>query len=188
MATAGMIVRITEASPRLKARIAGAMYLLTFLMGVTSSLAGGGIATTMRSILMPPFWLGYAADLGVVACYIAVTALFYDLFKPVNRSLSLLAAFFSLVGCAIGAFANVFHLAALTLLGDAPDLSVFNAAQLRVLASVCLESYNRGFGISMVFFGCYCLLIGYLIFKSTFLPRILSDGPLSATIRRGKFL
>jgi len=173
--TTEMMERSAEVSPRSKARIAGLWYLLTFLMGVVSSLAGGGIATTVDSIVarQPQFWLGYAADLGVVICYVAVTALFYDLFKPVNRGLSLLAAFFSIVGCAVGAFAHIFHLAAVALLGGAPDLSVFNAGQLRVLASMFLQFYNQGFGIAMVFFGCYCLLIGYLIFKSVFLPRVL---------------
>jgi hypothetical protein len=73
--------------------------------------------------------------------YISVTLLFYELFKPVNRGLSLLAAFFSLAGCA----------------NDL--LTLFNLAHYRIN--------------SLVFFGPYCLLLGYLIFKSTFLPRIL---------------
>ena len=122
-----MMERIAEASPRFKARIAGLFYLLTFLTG--------GAALFVRGRL------GFAAGLIAGACYIAVTLLFYDIFKPVNSSLSLLAAFFSLVGCAIGAL-SPFHLAS----------SHIN---------------------SLVFFGFYCLLIGYLIFRSTFLPRIL---------------
>jgi hypothetical protein len=170
-----MTKQIIEVSPRRMARIAGTLYLLTYLMGVISSLAGGGIATTVNSIVARPslFWLGYAADLGVDFCYIAVTALFYDLFKPVNRRLSLLAAFFSLVGCAVQALVNIFHQAALAFLNGSQDLSGFNAAQLRGLASMSVDFYNRGFGIAMVFFGCYCILIGTLIFKSAFMPRIL---------------
>ena len=74
--------RIAEVSPRLKARIAGVFYLLTFLTG--------GVALFVRGRL------GLVAGLIAAACYIAVTLLFYDMFKPVNRSLSLLAAFFSL--------------------------------------------------------------------------------------------
>jgi hypothetical protein len=75
------------------------------------------------------------------ALYVAVTLLFYFLFKPVNRSLSLLAALFSLAGCA----------------NDV--LGLFSLAPYKIS--------------SLVFFGPYCLLIGYLIFRSTFLPRIL---------------
>jgi Domain of unknown function (DUF4386) len=103
-------------------------------------------------------------------CYVAVTALFYDLFKPVNKSLSLLAAFISLVECAILAFASVFQLAPLVVLGGSQYLSVFKVEQLQALF---LELYGEGVSICFVFFGVYCLLIGYLIFKSSFLPRIL---------------
>ena len=116
------------------------------------------------------FRLGLAADVSAVACYIAVTALFYDLFKPVIRSLSLVAAFFGLVGCAIQGFLCLFHLVPLVVLGGPQYLGVFKVEQLRALAFMCLELYGEGFNICFVLFGLYCLLIGYLIFRSTFLP------------------
>ena len=98
-----------ETSPRLWARIAGAFYLVTILMGVFAEVVVRGAlvvrddaAATATNILAhePLYRLGLAADLAMIACYIAVTLLFYDLFRPVGRSLSLLAAFFSLVGLA----------------------------------------------------------------------------------------
>jgi hypothetical protein len=58
-------------------------------------------------------------------------------------------------------------------LGGAQYLSVFKVEQLRALAVMFLDFYNQGFSIALVFFGFYCLLIGYLIFRSAFLPRIL---------------
>jgi hypothetical protein len=118
--------RFGELSPRFKARIAGGFYLLTF---VTGALA----LTVVNGRLI--------ANLIATASYFAVTLLFYDIFKPVNRGLSLLAASFGLVGCAFGA------------------LSPFDLAPYHVNP--------------LVFFGFYCLLIGYLIFESTFLPSIL---------------
>ena len=127
MSTTVMMERIAETSPRSKARIAGVFYLLNILTGALALFVSGR--------------LGFVAVLIATACYIGVTLLFYDIFKPVNRSLSLLAAFFSLAGCAISAL-SPFHLA----------LSHINP---------------------LVFFGFYCLLIGYLIFRSTFLPRLL---------------
>jgi Domain of unknown function (DUF4386) len=127
MRTAVSTDRIAEASPSFRARIAGAFYLLTFLTG--------GAALFVRGR-----W-GSAAGLVAGAAYVAVTLLFYGLFKPVNRSLSLLAASLSLVGCALGAL-SPFH----------------------------LDPFHIN---SLVFFGFYCLLIGYLIFRSTFLPRAL---------------
>jgi len=126
MSTAVTMERITEASPRLKARIAGVFYLLTFVTGVIALVSVRG---------------RLAANLIATVCYVGVTLLFYDLFKPVNRSLSLLAAFFGLLGCATAA------------------LNIFQVSPIHIN--------------SLVFFGCYCLLIGYLIFRSTFLPRIL---------------
>jgi hypothetical protein len=124
--------RIADVSPRVKARIAGVFYLLTFATGIYALVVRG------RS--------GAVAGLIAGACYIAVTLLFYGLFKPVNRRLSFLAASISLVGVAVGP---------LQLRGVHP----------------------------LVFFGFYCLLIGYLILRSTFLPRIL--GALMAVASLG---
>jgi Domain of unknown function (DUF4386) len=126
-----MMERIANTSPSHRARITGVVYLLYFLTAVSSEVFVG------RSRLV-----AYdAVNLIAYVFYIAVTLLFYCLFKPVNRSLSLLAAFFSLVGCA----------------NDV--LGLFNLAPYKIS--------------SLVFFGPYCLLLGYLIFRSTFLPRIL---------------
>src|SRR5438105_15712793 len=89
-----MTKRTADASPRFKARIAGVFYLLTFVTGVFALVSANG-----RLI----------AGLLATASYIAVTLLFYDLFKPVSGGLSLLAAFFGLTACAIAGL-NPFHL------------------------------------------------------------------------------
>src|ERR1700691_6784143 len=164
--------RIGEASPRPRARIAGVIYLLYFLMAILGEffmrglVVDGDAAATANNILahQPLFRLGLATALIATACYIAVTALFYDLLKPVNRSLSLIAAFFSLVGCAILALASLFQVAPLVVLGGGQYLSVFGVGQLQALAYLFLELYGLGVNICFVFFGVYCLLIGYLIF------------------------
>lgn len=181
MSTAVIVDRIAEASPRPRARITSVVYLFYFLTAVSSVLflkglvVDGDAASTANNILahQPLFRLGLATGLISTACYVAVTALFYDLFRPVNRRLSLIAAFFSLVGCAILAFSTLFQIAPLVVLGGSQYLSVFKVEQLRALASLFLEFYGQGVSICFVFFGVYCLLIGYLIFKSSFLPRIL---------------
>jgi hypothetical protein len=168
-------------SPRFKARMAGAFYLLTFLTAAVTVIVSGGIvvsgnaASTATNILAqePRFWLGFTFNLIVIACYVAVTALFYGLFEPVNRSLSLVAALFSLMGCAIQASAFLFYIAPLAVLGDAPYLSVFNAEQLQALALVFLKLYAQAYNIGFVFFGFYCVLIGCLICRSAFLPKPL---------------
>jgi hypothetical protein len=91
----------------------------------------------------------------------------------VNRGVSLLAAFFSLAGCASGAVTFVFRLAPLVVLGNPPYSSVFKAEQLQALALVFLRVDALGSNISFTFFGLHCLLVGCLIFRSTFLPRIV---------------
>src|ERR1035441_2567823 len=88
--TLRMMERIREASPRLKARITGVVYLAYFLTAIFAEVAVG----EGRHVA----YVG--VNLVAYAFYIAVTLLFYFMFKPVNRGLSLLAAFFSLAGCA----------------------------------------------------------------------------------------
>ncbi|HJQ32644.1 MAG TPA: DUF4386 domain-containing protein [Pyrinomonadaceae bacterium] len=179
MSAGALTRRIKEASPRLTARIAGVFYLLMMLAGGFALFARRGLvvsgdaAATASNILAhePSFFLSFAAEILVVAFYLVVTALFYELFKPVNRSLSLLAALFGLAGCVIQAGACAFYLAPRVVLGGAPYLNVFRAEQLQALAFMFLKLYSQTYGIALVFFGLFDLLIGYLIFKSTFLPR-----------------
>jgi len=181
MSAAVMMERIADASPRFKARMAGVCYLLMFLPGGLAVFARRGLvvqgdaAATATNILAHEtlFRLGLAGDLLVIACYIAVTALFYELFKPVNSSVSLTAAFFSLVGCAIQGLACAFELAPFVVLGGGQPLSVFKVEQLQAQAYMFLKLYGQVYKVGLVFFGFYCLLIGYLILRSTFLPRLL---------------
>jgi hypothetical protein len=179
MSTALMTERIPGTSPRLQARMAGVIAWITTTAGFAAVVRGRLVvfddaAATAHNILSHQllFRLAFAADV-IAILYIVYTLLLYDLFKPVNRNLSLLAAFFSLVGCAIGTLNCLFHLAPLVILGGAPPLSAFNAQQLQALALIFLKLHAQGYNISMILFGCYNLLIGHLIFRSTFLPRIL---------------
>jgi hypothetical protein len=114
-----------------KARIAGAFYLVTFATGI--------FALLVRTRL------GAAAGLVAAACYIVVTMIFYDLFKPVSRGLSMLAAVVSLAGIAMGPL----------------GVTAINP---------------------LVFFGIYCLLIGFLIVRSTFLPPMLGGLMMLASL------
>jgi len=95
------------------------------------------------------------------------------LFEPVDRSISLLAAFFSLVGCATQIIGGILQLAPLVVLGGSRSLSAFNADQLQAAALLFLKLHSQTFNISLVMFAVFELAIGYLIIRSTFLPRIL---------------
>jgi len=177
-----MMERIGEKSPRFEARITGAIYLLTILTGIFaqgfvsgSLVVDGDAAATATNILMHKslFQLGFAVYLIEMACQIAMTALFYDLLKPAGRSVSLLAAFLGFAGCVIKTFSRLFFIAPLFILGGAHYLSVFSAEQLQALALLFFKVNDHGAAIALVFFGFYALLTGYLIVRSTFLPRIL---------------
>lgn len=174
--------RIVEASPKFKARLAGVFSLLTILGGIfaqgfisESLIINDDAATTATNILSHQslLWFGFAVYLIEMACQITMTALYYDLFKPVNRSQSLLSAFFSLTGCIIKTFSRLFFIAPLFVLGNDSYLKVFNMDQLQALALLFLKVNDYGAGIALVFFGISTMLKGYLILKSTFLPRIL---------------
>src|SRR5215471_13797783 len=175
-----MTAKTVESWPRLNARIAGIVYLLNFVTAIPVALASrlvvssDAVATSTNILAHRPlFWFGLAGLIMNVATYIVVTSLFYDLFKPVNTSLSRLAAFFSLVGCAIQSCACLFYIAPSIALGNDQYLKVFTPPQTQGLAFMFLKLYTQAYNIGLPFFGCYCILIGFLILRSTFMPRIL---------------
>src|SRR5277367_251202 len=126
MSTALWMERIREVSPRFKARMAGGVYVFSVLTAIFLELVLRGR-------------LGSTANIIQISGMVAVTLLCYSIFKAVNKSLSLLAAFFNLVGLTFEAFRLSPH----------------------------------GVNLAVVFHGVFCILIGYLTFRSAFLPRIL---------------
>ena len=174
--------------PRLLARIAGILYLLEMMTGAISIyglgtivVAGDAAATAANSRSHESLLvLSFAFNLLQFACYIGVTALLYWLLRPVNAVVSLLAAFFSLTGCIVGAVSCLFQIAPLIILGGPRYLTIFNSAQLDALAFLLHRLYSQCFEISFVFFGFYCLLIGYLVYKSGFMPRLIGAGMVVA--------
>jgi hypothetical protein len=161
------------------ARMAGAFYLAEILTHIPGVLIRGHLvspsnpAVTAENILAHPqlLYMAFATDLLGFACYVTVTALLYQLFKPVNRNASLTAACFSLAGCTIGALSCAFTLVPLYLLQGSSYSAAFSRAQLQGLAQFLFRVYSQSFNTSFVLFGFYCVLIGYLAFRSQFLPR-----------------
>jgi hypothetical protein len=183
MNTAVTTGRIAEASPRCKARLAG---VFEALEGMTSAFGQvfvlgrlvvfSDAAATAANILghQRLFWWGFVSSLLGVAFHIVWTVLFYNLFKPVNRSLSFLAAFVSLVVCAMQALTAFLYVTPLLVLQGGSSLTAFTTEQLQALALIFLKWNAYAFDIDLVFFGLWCTLTAYLILKLTFLPRILA--------------
>jgi hypothetical protein len=177
-----MMERIAGASPRHLARIAGGLYLIIIVGGFftigfvpAAIVVPGDAAATAHNILAHEllYRFGLVAHMINLVCNIPLALIFYELFKVVNRRLSLLVVFFTLVGTAVEG-ANVLNqFAPLMLLGGGHYLSVFNTEQLQALAYMPLDSQTIGYDIQQVFYACYLLAAGYLVFRSTFLPRVI---------------
>ncbi|HET9708909.1 MAG TPA: DUF4386 domain-containing protein [Gemmatimonadales bacterium] len=169
-------------SPKTVARAAGVCSLLTLIGGV---LAQGLIAnrlvsardavTTATNIVAHRqlYLLGFTVFLAEMSANIATTVLFYVLLRPVDRTAALVSLVFGLVGCTIKTLARAFYYAPLLILGGADYLSVFGTGQLQALALLSIKINNTTAGIALVFLGVCTLFQGYLIIKSTFLPRFL---------------
>lgn len=171
-----------------QARTAGFFWLMTAVTGTIAMVIFQKIfvlndpAATAANIAAQEslFRGGIAADLVATICYLAATLFVYEILKPVNKNLSLLAAFFSITGCAAGAAAFIFHLAPLVILGKAPYLSTFTTEQLQALALAFLRIRMQAGVVSFLFFGLHCFFVGFLIFRSTYLPRFVGVLMLSA--------
>ena len=163
------------------ARIIGVIYLLSFLTSILGDrllkglVVDGDAAATASHILTHQslFRLGVAGSLASTGFYLALTALFYELFRPVSRRISLLAAFFGLLGCAIQAGGSVFQLFSLAVLRTGQGESLQNPGQLPAFALLLTRLNDQAVLVALVFFAMYDVLIGYLILRSTFLPRFL---------------
>lgn len=166
---------------RTKARITGFFYLLTIVGGVFAGgyvgerlIVSGDAARTAANIMANQglWYTGFAVFIIEMACQVVLTALFYHLLKPAGRSVSLVAAFLGLTGAVIKMFARVFFIAPVLVLGDAAYLRVFSVEQKQALAMLLLKVNGQGAAIALVFLGAYAVLCGYLMLRSTFLPRV----------------
>jgi len=169
-------------SPKTLARATGALSLLVLFGGIVAQgvIANGlvvprdAVATATNILAQPKLWaLGFTIFLVEMAAQTAMTTLFYLLLKPASRTAALLSLVFGLVGCTIKTLARAFYYAPLLVLGGASYLSVFDTGQLQALSLLLIKINNQIAGIALVFFGISTFLQGYLIVKSTFLPRFL---------------
>lgn len=176
--------RFDKLPPRTRARITGALYLTYFVLAIVGQvfLTQAGISaitptnsdagTLARNVLGhgAALQLGVALELLGVACYVAVTALLYQLLKPVGNTIALLALAFGLVAMSITALSALFEIAPMVVLGG--SVSGFTVAQRQDLALTVLKLGDQLGPISLVFSAFFQLLNGYLMFRSGFLPRV----------------
>jgi len=164
------------------ARLAGLLYLVLIASGMFAevfvrealNVPGDAMATAqhIRVSEMLYRW-GFVADLINLICGLPVILIFYIFFTPVNKSLTMLAIFFALISNAIIAANLLNQLTPLLYSGSEHYLASFQPNQLAALSKIALNMQEQGYAIALVFFGCYCVIIGWLIFKCSFLPRVL---------------
>ena len=186
-----MTTQASNPEPAAYARIAGLGYLIIIAAGIfaeffiRSSLIVVGDATATATNIAasePLFRAGIASDLIMLVCDVLVALALYVVLKPVNKSLSLLAAFFRLVHAAVYGV-NLLNLVVVALLaGGAGYLAALQPDQSNALAMLFINAHKYGYAIGLVFFGFHCMVLGYLVFKSGFLPRILGILLLIASI------
>jgi len=173
---------VSRAPVQTYARIAGVLFLITIVAGgfgefyVPSTLIVSADATATANNIRASEWLfrlGFAGYLVEALCDIGLTLVLYVLLRRVHEELALLAAFFRLVSTAVFAAAELFYFAATFILGGAAYLKTFSPDQLNALALLSLKLYGYGGGIFMVFYGIPSILLGYLMFRSGYFPRIL---------------
>ena len=164
------------------AKIAGALYLLIAVLAgfvhfyVPGKLIVSGDASTTASNIMASqglFRMSMAGEFVILLSEIVLTVLLYVVLKPVNKTLSLVAAVSRLAMTTIHGVNLLNHFFVLLLLGGAGYLTVFEPNQLNALVTLFLDSYSYGYTIGIVFFTLHTFTLAYLIFKSGYFPKIL---------------
>ena len=163
------------------ARIGGALYLINITLGFFAIgyvpgviVVNGDPAATTHNIITHEhlYRFGLAAHIIILLTNIPLAVIFYELFKVVNRKIVLLVVLFTIVGTVVEAVNLLNQFAPLILLKSGDNARAFTTEQLQSIVYKLNQLQATGFNLAIVFFGCYCVSVGYLIFKSTFLPRI----------------
>jgi uncharacterized protein DUF4386 len=172
------------------ARVAGFLYLLHFVTffladnGVHSTAVGSvDVAATVRNIMASQglFRIGFVSFLLTAVFFLLAAWALYVLLKPVNKDVALLFVLLNLGGVAIWCVSQLGEYAVLLLMNGANDLQVFQPDQLQALAALFLKLYQHGYMIAQIVLNLWLFPLGYLVYKSGFLPRVfgillIADG------------
>lgn len=171
----------TLTSPKKTARIAGLLYLVLIVCGVYAEFfvranifVSGDAVATIKNIQTHEslFRMGFISDLLSQVCYFLVAFTLYTLFKSLHKNLSLLFLLMVCVSVAILCLNMLHHFAAL-MLATGKGYSVLTAEQLQTQVLMFLDLHRYGYLIAQIFYGAWLLPLGYLVFKSTYFPKII---------------
>jgi hypothetical protein len=154
------------------ARVGGLLYLSVAVLGgfaeyvrTSNTVAGDASATASNVVAhMTLFRVGFAADLADLPMFLAVAMIMYVIFRPVNQPIALAMLVLNAVSAPIQGL-NMLNQAGAMLLASDPN----SAAQVLFL----LDLHRIGYLIAQIFFGLYLLPLGYLVYRSGFMPKVL---------------
>ena len=172
---------ISDFSPRKTARMAGLFYLIFILTTVLATyirdtfIVSGDAAATANNIVSSQvfFRVGFVTELVSATFFVLAAWALYVLLKPVNKNLALLFLLLNLGGVTVECINALNLFAALQVLSGANYLTAFQTGQLQAMAMSFLDLYTSGFAMTQIFFSAWLIPLGYLIYKSRFLPKWL---------------
>ena len=164
------------------ARFAGLLYLIITVAATiahfympSNIIVPGDAAATANNIMDNETLFrvgGIGSEMIVLLSEIVLSVVLYVLLKPVNKTLSLLAAVSRLAMTTIHGLNLINYFFVLLLLGGGYS-TVFGADQLQALVMLFLDAHSYGFTIGIAFLTIHVFILGYLIFKSGYFPKIL---------------
>jgi hypothetical protein len=161
------------------ARIAGFLYFMYIVTSIIANLFGRFVfvdaPATVNNIMAYEslFRIGFVISLFSVVFFLLAAWALYVLLKPVNKNIALLFLLLNLGGFAIWCFSMLNLFAGQLLLSGADYLKVFQPDQLQAQAMFFVNLYKNGYIIAQIPYGIWLFPLGYLVFKSGFLPKIL---------------
>jgi hypothetical protein len=180
-----------ETSPLIYARVAGFLYLIIIVFGISSEvfirsslivMKDANVTATNIMASEGLFRFGFVADTIMVFSDVAIAIFLYVLLKSVNKTLALTAAAFRLTQATILGFNLLNYYAALLLLNGVGYATVFKSDQLNALALFFLDMHRHGYDLGLIFFGLSNIILGYLVVKSDYFPGILGYGLIAAAV------
>lgn len=164
------------------ARITGLLYLIIVIGGVFAEMfVRSGLVDYNNPLVTSInikesealFRFGFSLELFVFVCDAAVTVLLYQLLKPLDKSLALFAMAFRLITVSILGANLIFNFLPILLFSGSPYLSSFGSEQIGTLALFYMKVHGFGYSLALVFFSVHCVLIGYIIYRATLIPKLI---------------
>ena len=171
--------QVADLSPRKTARLAGFLYFMYFVTSIIGNEFGRFVSVdapaTVNNIMAHEslFRIGFVISLFSVVFFLLAAWALYVLLKPVNKNIALLFLLLNLGGFVIWCLSMLNLFGTLLLLSGADYLKVFQPDQLQAQATLFVNLYKNGYIVAQIPYGVWLFPLGYLVFKSDFLPKIL---------------